>query len=204
MSDFNQFTGLIKIGFGSLSSIHGFYGCTNLVRITLPSNLTNLNAGYSYGKGCFGNCSSLQELYMPDSITTFNSGCFFNCTALRYVRYSSNCSLPNGSHNNEFFSGCTNLEEIENFPQDVTIFPGYSFKNCNKLDVSIFNFKKITYLGNCSLNGGTNWPSEIVFSSLTNISENYALNFRGGGSCAVDRIYMPKVTNTGGRYSLEC
>ena len=203
MSDFNQFEGLINLGLGGLVAGQGFYGCTNLIRITLPSTLTNLSGGYSYGKGCFGNCSSLQELYMPDSITNLNSSCFSNCTALRYVRYSSNCSLPNGSHNNEFFIGCTNLEEIENFPQNVTIFPASSFKNCNKLDVSIFNLKKITYLGGYSLGGCINWPSEIVFSSLNNISESYALDFNTTGNCNVDKIYMPKVTNLGAQYSIE-
>jgi hypothetical protein len=140
---------------------------------------------------------------MPDSVTTFNSSCFYNCTSLTYVRYSSNCPFPafSTTFNNEFFYNCSNLEEIENFPTETTtLITARSFRGCNKLDFSsVLDFNKLVRIGENGLNGGTNWPSEIVFSSLTNISENFALNF--GNNCAVDKIYMPKVTNLGGQFS---
>ena len=57
------------------------------------------------GSYTFESCSQLQNITLPDSLTTINDGAFKGCSSLLYV------SIPNGVTriNPYLFEECTNL-----------------------------------------------------------------------------------------------
>ncbi|MGM9644356.1 MAG: Ig-like domain-containing protein, partial [Eubacteriales bacterium] len=90
---------LEKIGFC------GFAGALKYVdTLTLPSNLSNLSDGAFCGNGftkivieegnlttipmyCFANCTSLEEIYIPKTVTEIDSSAFKGCTSLKKIYY---------------------------------------------------------------------------------------------------------------------
>lgn len=208
MSDFNQFENVTVIGKNSTNGINYYsrfvYGCTSLTKISLPPRLKYLCAGYNYNQGAFMN-TKIQSVDLPDTLEAASDQLFRGCTELKTVRWGAKLPAFHLNTSNYFagaFYGCSSLETITNLSKNPDI-TAECFKNCNKFDVTCLNFHSIQILRNMGLNGGTNWPSEIIFSSLTNINENYSLVFNQNGSCAVDKIYLPKVTNLGGASSIE-
>lgn len=208
MSDFNQFENVTVIGKNSTNGINYdsrfVYGCTSLAKISLPPRLKYLCAGYNYSQGAFMN-TKIQSVDLPDTLESTSDYLFSGCTALKTVRWSAKLPAFHVNTSNYFssiFYGCSSLETVSNLSANPDIVAS-CFQNCNKFDVTCLNFHSIQILRNKGLNGGTNWPSEIVFSSLISINENYSLVFNQNGSCNVDKIYLPKVTNLGGASSNE-
>ena len=50
-----------------------FYGCKDLISITIPSSVTSL------GESCFNGCSGLTSITIPSSVTSLGEGCFWGC-----------------------------------------------------------------------------------------------------------------------------
>ena len=75
--------------------IRVFNGCTNLKRVTLPNTVIELDH-------TFYECSSLEEIILPDSIAAIHTGSFYSCKALRTVYLPSHvCSVSDSA-----FLGC--------------------------------------------------------------------------------------------------
>ncbi len=79
-----------------------FYGCENLISVTLPEPLTALPEYMFYG------CKSLTSLTVPDAVSTISDAAFYGCTALEKVQ------LPTGLNTlgNQVFYGCTALKTL--------------------------------------------------------------------------------------------
>lgn len=100
-----------------------FLGCTNLVAVTLPANITRIE------NAAFQNCSSLQYVYeMPDGVTLINDYAFDGCSSLRSInlpaslRMVSACMLRN----------CSSLRWIS-IPEGVTYYGDEAFAGCTAL-----------------------------------------------------------------------
>lgn len=61
-----------------------FTGCSSLVSIIIPSNITNID------KCCFKDCTSLKSIYLPNSITTVGLRCFYNTPSDLVIYYNGN------------------------------------------------------------------------------------------------------------------
>lgn len=113
----------------SLTTIgyHCFRDCANITSITIPNSVTSLGAYAFYGctglktaviedefpssvipVALFKNCTSLESVYIPEGVSTFNSYVFQNCANLDSVTLPSTVTWV-GTY---VFSGCTGMSSL--------------------------------------------------------------------------------------------
>ena len=114
-----------------------FKGCTSLINVTLPQNLTILY------DGMFQDCASLQHVDIPASVTAFYDNVFSGCSQLSDLNIPENVTSIGGG----CFRG-TAITEITTakWPSRLTEITSNSFQNCQKLksvDLRGSNVKKI-------------------------------------------------------------
>ena len=104
---------MTKIGWGA------FEGCSNLVSVTLPENMTTIE------NDVFRDCSSLLSIAIPESVTTIGSGVFYGCSSLLDI------NIPNGvtKIDDWTFIGCSSLTSVT-IPNSVTEIGDYAFQDC--------------------------------------------------------------------------
>ena len=122
----------------SVTSIEyeGFYNCTTLEWVSIPSSITSI------GSRAFYQCFRLNHLYIPDGITKINGRTFLSCNDLNDIRLPETLTtlddyafyhasgitslhLPNSitSVGSNCFVTCNNLVEL-NCPTSLTTLPG--------------------------------------------------------------------------------
>jgi len=94
-----------------------FEGCENLKSITLPAEIDTFYSSYA-----FKNCSSLEEIIIPEGAEYIGNEAFLGCSSL------SSIELPESviSIHSSAFQGCSSLTSIE-IPSFDPIIPGNSF-----------------------------------------------------------------------------
>lgn len=132
-----------------------FLRCTGLEEITMP--------GVTYfGHESFRNCSSLKHVTIAEGTTTFsNSYVFYNCSSLESVELPSTLT----SISSNCFDGCSSLTTI-NIPDNVSSIGSYAFYGCTKL-ASVHLPFKLTSISectfyNCSSLGSVTLPDGII------------------------------------------
>ncbi|MCQ2169929.1 MAG: leucine-rich repeat protein, partial [Bacteroidales bacterium] len=118
-----------------------FDGCTKLVSITIPENITDL------GTYAFRGCSSLTSVNLPSNITTIGSYSFNNCSKLATIEIPSKVASIGGSA----FGGCSLLTTVD-LPSNVTSIGDYAFGGCSNLS-SIGIPSKVTSIGSSAFSG---------------------------------------------------
>ena len=208
-SDFNKFENLLYIGDSNKARLYsqsyhvGFYNCTSLKYITLPSKLQTLACAYTYGHGCFMN-TKIESIYIPDTVDAASDYLFAGCTQLKSVRWSS--KLPVKVNNTSYWGGvfkdCSNLESITNYPTYTPTIATFHFMNCSKLDFTngLIDFESITWLGGEGLRRCQKLPDVIVFSSLTTLGGNYTF----ANLTNTRALYFPKLTDITGYKFAYC
>ena len=113
-------TVLIKTNWYTISC--KYYGCSNLISVSIPNSLISL------GGGVFAGCSKLTSLTIPNSVESIGDYTFFECSSLTAV------SIPNSVTNiGEWaFGYCRELTTI-NFPNNLTNIGIRAFYCCSKL-----------------------------------------------------------------------
>ena len=99
-----------------------FYSIAELKNLTFGKYLKVVD------KYMFSYCTGLENVYIPDSITSVNMWAFRGCSALKSVRFSENLSQI-GDYG---FSECTSLDNVV-FPTSMTSTSDNSFSNCTSL-----------------------------------------------------------------------
>ena len=99
-----------------------FYSIAELKNLTLGKYLKVVD------KYMFSYCTGLENVYVPDNITSINMWGFRGCSALKSVRFSENLSQI-GDYG---FSECTSLDNVT-FPASMTSTSDNSFSNCSSL-----------------------------------------------------------------------
>ena len=121
-----------------------FSACSNLIEVILPSALDKIDdyafnfctalktikipANVSYiGESAFCQCP-IEDVNIPNNITTIKSCVFSNCSSLQSV------VIPNGvvEIENLAFNGCKMLKKIT-IPSNVKSIEDYAFRDCEKL-----------------------------------------------------------------------
>lgn len=106
---------------------HAFRDCNRLCKVYFPSDEDLLDSEYfpfEIGDNAFTNCTSLEEITLPDYVSMIGHGAFYGCTALQRVTLPQHCYVAPYA-----FSGCMALAEIT--PID-TISEG-TFSHCFSL-----------------------------------------------------------------------
>ena len=100
-----------------------FEGCTNLVAVTLPANITRID------NKAFIGCSSLQYVYeMPDGVTLINDHAFDGCSSLGSINLPASLRMVSAG----MLRNCSSLRWI-NIPEGVTYYGDEAFAGCTAL-----------------------------------------------------------------------
>ena len=136
-------------------SSYAFRQCTNLEKIILPDSITFI------GDWVFQDCTKLNSVNIPNGLTYLSHGMFFGCTNLTNINLSDNITALNS----QCLQGI-GLNEIT-IPSSVTVMSEYCLCDCK-------NLKKITILGNnTSISDVAFWNSDNIVNITIN---NNALN----------------------------
>lgn len=112
-------TGLqhMTIPTGNTQILRSAYQSSSIISISIPYGVTFID------QAAFSNCTHIERIVLPTSVTTMNSNVFYNCYNLRELAGeltsigSSICYL------------CALLQKIT-VASSVTNVPGYAFHNC--------------------------------------------------------------------------
>ena len=138
--------------------------------------------------------TSIERIIIPETITSFGSSLFYNCTKLK------NAVLPKGITEiyDSMFRGCTSLQSID-IPDGVTRFGDYAFDRCSSL-ASIILPAGVTYVGNYCFSECSNLRHIVSFPVRTpTLGGNYRYNFMRVASNGV--LAVPAAAKTGSNYS---
>ena len=133
-----------EYGFG-MYDYGPFCGCTNLKTVKLEKGLTQI-AG-----NLFMRCYGLENIDIPDTVTTIGENAFKLCTSLENVKMYNSIDEING----RAFAGCTSLKSVS-LPDSITgmgteIFSGCTSLSSVKLPNKRVNIMSSTFEGCTSL-----------------------------------------------------
>ena len=103
--------------------VKGFSNCPNLVSVTLPDTLRELEASAFWG------CARLGSIDIPDGVTRIGNGAFEECESLEYIPLPDSLEILGEG----VFFGCTNLKAID-IPEGITDIEGMMFAYCTNLE----------------------------------------------------------------------
>ena len=138
--------------------------------------------------------TSIERIIIPETITSFGSSLFYNCTKLK------NAVLPKGITEiyDSMFRGCTSLQSID-IPDGITRFGDYAFDRCSSL-ASIILPAGVTYVGNYCFSECSNLRHIVSLPIKTpTLGGTFRYNFTKVGSNGV--LAVPAAAKTGSNYS---
>lgn len=138
--------------------------------------------------------TSIERIIIPETITSFGSSLFYNCTKLKHA------VLPKGITEiyDSMFRGCTSLQNID-IPDGVTRFGDYAFDRCSSL-ASIILPAGVTYVGNYCFSDCSNLRHIVSLPIKTpTLGGSFRYNFSKVASNGV--LAVPAAAKTGSNYS---
>ena len=160
---FSGCSNLTSIDLSSCTSFgqYAFNLCSKLTSIgSLNENLTSLPARL------FGECTLLNNVTLPTSLTTLGGGVFYNCKSLTSIDISNVTSLGDS-----VFMNCESLQSFGSLNESLTSIPNNLFWGCGNLQGDIVIPEGVTFLGQaCFLD--CNSLHSIKFQSTTPPSYN--------------------------------
>lgn len=141
-------------------------GCDkSATSVEIPAEIDNLPVKW-IGSSAFSDCVLLEDISIPDSVTSIEYDAFSRCISLKDINIPDSVT----EIRNEAFSGCTSLSSI-NIPDSVMYIRDNAFSKCTslsniKIPDSVTEIESETFSGCTSLSG-----IEIP-DSVTQIGEN--------------------------------
>ena len=138
-----------------------FKDCSNLNGITLPNTVTSI------GNSAFYGCSGLTgSLTIPDSVTSIGDSAFSRCSGLTSITIPSGVTSIEGYA----FYGCSGLMSII-IPNGVTVIGDSTFRGCSGL-TSITIPDSVTSIGKYAFEGCSGLTSIIIPNGVTVIGDS--------------------------------
>ncbi|MBR1752743.1 MAG: leucine-rich repeat domain-containing protein, partial [Ruminococcus sp.] len=138
---------------------YAFSDCTSLESITIPNSVTSI------GEYAFSDCTSLTSITIPNSVTSIGEAAFFYCRSLKSITIPDSVT----SIGVWAFAYCTSLTSIT-IPDSVTSIGEYAFSRCTSLE-SITIPNSVTSIGAYAFNHCTSLTSITIPNSVTSIGE---------------------------------
>ena len=137
-----------------------FSNCTGLEKITIPDTVTTIK-GYA-----FYECSNLKEIQIGNGLKEIGDSVFYECTSLQKVLFPDTVN----SMGTSIFYNCINLSEVHlpNIRQNIM---ANTFYNCKKL--TTINFPStLTTIEDSAFSGCESLPEAILPSGVEKIESN--------------------------------
>jgi hypothetical protein len=148
-----------------------FGNCTSLTSVTIPDGVTTID---SYA---FYYCSSLAKINFPESINTINQSAFNSCTSLDNVDLKGVKTI-----NQEAFSGCSSLTNLTLSDNLKTVY-GSAFRYCDNLkqvvipdSVKTIEENAFGYGNYSSTNQNYLVEDFVIYGTVGSEAETYATN----------------------------
>lgn len=158
-----------------------FQNCTSLNSVTIPNSVTQL------GDSVFMNCSSLTNAIIGTSVTRIGYNMFFGCSSLTRVTIPDSVTSIG---NSMFSGGCTNLTSVM-IGSGVTNIGDYTFAQCPAL-------RGVYFRGNAPVAG----PN--AFTSITT-TVYYLMGTAGWGATfggQTNALWNPVIRTTNGNFGM--
>ena len=116
--------------FGGAYVAAQYYNNSSYKHSRIPSNLkkvtVTLDSGIEYG--AFSDCTSIEEINLPESVTYISALAFSDCTSLEKI------TIPSGvtAIKEQTFAGCTSLQSIE-IHDNIKSIETLAFNGCTGL-----------------------------------------------------------------------
>ena len=136
-----------------------FLKCTTIREIKIPKTITSFD-GYA-----FAYCTSLTSIIIPDSVTSLGNMAFMGCTSLKSITIPDSVT---GIYIYTFL-GCTSLKSVT-IGKGVTAIGEQAFSDCTNL-ISITIPDSVTSIGKWAFSGCTNLTSITIPDSVTSVGE---------------------------------
>ena len=156
----------IVIGNGVTNLAGWFSDCTGLESVTIPNSVTSIGYKAFYG------CSNLTSVTIPDSVTDIGLGAFAhsgltNATIPNSVTRIGENRYVDESANTGAFYGCKSLKSVT-IPGSVTEMWGRTFGNCTGLE-SVVIGNGVTSIGRATFEDCCGLTSVSIPESVTEI-----------------------------------
>lgn len=195
LSDISLPTNLSKIG------AWAFYNCDSIECIEIPANIsevenTFISSYWRYGgvfaecdnlkivsfeegitklKLIFNDCTSIEKIVLPDTVTEIEDSAFSGCSGLVSIEIPESVIVIGGNA----FNGCTQLSDLK-LPSKLSKIGAWAFYNCDSLK-SINIPASITEIPSVFV--GSYWRDGALFEACDNLETIY---FEDG----VSKIYL--------------
>lgn len=137
-----------------------FSNCTKLESIVLPDTVTSI------GDSAFRNCSALEEIEIPESVTGIDVAAFYGCSALTEVKLPAQLTTIS----KEMFRDCLKLENVE-IGDSVKFIKEKAFFGCSSLQ-KFASSEKLTTISKQAFKGCTSLKKVYLSDKLTSVEEN--------------------------------
>lgn len=163
-----------------------FGSCLGLHEITIPDTVTKMGDGTFHGL-CFYGCTNLEKVKLPSNLDIIDFEMFMYCESLKSigpVGSGASIEIPDTvtSISSNAFFGCKNLTRVD-LPDSVTEIGDAAFVYCSSLkDVTLGNgvtrlrskaFSKCTSLKNIKLPDSLTIVDSAVFYYCTSLESVY-------------------------------
>ena len=177
----DSFQGVLYIGNHLIKASMGFNGCSyaikpgtkciadgafgsrkSLENVTIPDSMTSI------GNRAFDGCTSLKSITIPEGVTSIGDGAFKGCTRLASIIMPD--SVTSGIVFHETFYGCTSLKSIA-IPEGVTSIGNRAFEGCTSLE-SIAIPEGVVDIGSDAFKGCTRLESIAIPEGVVDIGSD--------------------------------
>lgn len=157
-------------------SSYAFYNCTSIERVTIPNSVTMI------GTGAFCNCKSLKNVIIPDCVTSVGASAFSNCPL-------ENVVTGDGIKNLNGFRFDENLKKIV-IGNSITSIEDNKFEKCINLEsVTIGN--SVESIGNDAFFGCKNLKKTNYTGTVDQWAE---IEFKNSRATSVSDLFYSNPT----------